>query len=38
MNLIEMLAELRAEQQRINEAILVLQRVASSGAKRRGIE
>jgi len=31
-----MLSELRSELQHIDEAILVLQRLASSGAKRRG--
>ena len=36
MNLVNMLSELRSELQHIDEAILVLQRLASSGAKRRG--
>jgi len=36
MNLINMLSELRSELQHIEEAILVVQRLAAGGAKRRG--
>ena len=36
MDLTHMLSELRAEHQQIEEAILVLQRLAASGGKRRG--
>jgi hypothetical protein len=36
MNLINMLSELRSELQQIEEAILVVQRLAAGGAKRRG--
>ena len=36
MNLNNMLTELRSELQQIDEAILVLQRLAGGGAKRRG--
>lgn len=36
MDLTHMLSELRAEHQQIEEAILVLQRLAASGGERRG--
>jgi hypothetical protein len=36
MNLINMLSELRSELQQIEEAILVVERLAVGGAKRRG--
>ena len=36
MNLVHMLAELRVERQQIEEAILVLERLAASGGRRRG--
>jgi hypothetical protein len=36
MNLVFMLSELRSERQQIEEAILVLERLAASGGKRRG--
>ena len=36
MNLLQMLADLRADRQQLEEAILVLQRLATSGGKRRG--
>jgi hypothetical protein len=36
MDMSEILAELRSEQQRLDEAILVLQRLATGGRKRRG--
>jgi len=36
MNLNNMLSELRSELQHIEEAILVIQRLAAGGAKRRG--
>jgi len=36
MDLAQMLSELRSQKDHIEEAILVLQRLASSGAKRRG--
>ena len=36
MNIIHMLSELRAERQQLDEAILVLERLATSGGKRRG--
>jgi hypothetical protein len=36
MNLPQMLTDLRAEQRQIEEAILVLQRLAATGGKRRG--
>ena len=36
MDITHMLSELRTELQQLDEAILVLQRLASSGAKRRG--
>lgn len=37
MDILKMLAELRAEQQRLTEAIIVIERLAvGSGAKRRG--
>jgi len=36
MNLNNMLSELRSELQHLEEAILVIQRLAAGGAKRRG--
>ena len=36
MDMIKMLAELRSERQRLDEGILVLQRLATGGRKRRG--
>ena len=36
MNLVQMLEELRAERQRLEEAILVIERLAAGGARRRG--
>jgi hypothetical protein len=36
MDTISMLAELRAERERLTEAILVLERLAAGGQKRRG--
>ena len=36
MNIIHMLADLRTELQHLDEAILMLQRLASGGGKRRG--
>jgi hypothetical protein len=36
MNILKMLEELRAEQQHIQEAILVIERLASGSGKRRG--
>jgi hypothetical protein len=36
MNIIQMLSDLRAEHQQLEEAILVLERLATSGGKRRG--
>ena len=36
IDILRMLAELRSERQQIDEAILVLQRLATSGGKRRG--
>jgi hypothetical protein len=36
MNVTNMLAELRSEQQQIDEAILALQRLATGQGKRRG--
>jgi hypothetical protein len=36
MNLVHMLSELRSERQQIEEAILVLERLAASGGRRRG--
>jgi hypothetical protein len=34
--MLQMLSDLRAERQQIEEAILVLERLASSGGRRRG--
>jgi hypothetical protein len=36
MNIIQMLSDLRAQRQQLDEAILVLERLATSGGKRRG--
>jgi len=36
MNIITMLAELRSERERLAEAILVLERLAAGGQRRRG--
>jgi hypothetical protein len=36
MDIVKMLSELRSEQERIQEAILVMERLAAGGAKRRG--
>ena len=36
MDIVSMLAELRAERERLMEAILVLERIASGGQRRRG--
>jgi len=36
MDIVAMLSELRSEQQRIQEAILVIERLAAGGGKRRG--
>ena len=36
MDIMKMLAELRAEREAIEESILVLERLARSGGKRRG--
>jgi hypothetical protein len=36
MNILQMLEELRSERQRLEEAILVIERLAAGGAKRRG--
>jgi hypothetical protein len=36
MNLPQMLADLRAERQKLEEAILVLERLAATGGRRRG--
>jgi hypothetical protein len=36
MNIVSMLEELRAEHRRIAEAILVMERLAAGGARRRG--
>lgn len=36
MNILQMLEELRSERQRLDEAILVIERLAAGGAKRRG--
>ena len=36
MDIMAMLEQLRAERERLDEAILVIQRLAAGGAKRRG--
>ena len=36
MNILQMLEELRSERQRLEEAILVIERLAVGGTKRRG--
>ena len=36
MNILQMLEELRSERQRLEEAILVIERLAAGGARRRG--
>ena len=36
MNITNMLSELRSQKEQIEQAILVLQRLAAGGAKRRG--
>jgi hypothetical protein len=36
MDIVEMLSDLRAERERIQEAILVIERLAAGGRKRRG--
>ena len=36
MNILQMLEDLRLERQRIDEAILVVERLAAGGSRRRG--
>ena len=36
MNILQMLADLRSERQRLEEAILVIERLGAGGAERRG--